>query len=42
MKEILQKKLSFLVQGEFLYKIALNLNLDTFIKYNKQKNSYRL
>ena len=37
----LTKKFSFLVQGEFLYKIALNLNLDTFIKYNKQKTNYR-
>ena len=39
----LTKKFSFLVQGDFLYKIALNLKLDTFLHYTKQKtNTYRL
>ena len=38
----LTKKFSFLVQGDFLYKIALNLNLEKFLRYSKQKNNSKL
>ena len=35
----LTKKFSFLVQRDFLYKISLELNLDEFLKYSKQKTN---
>lgn len=39
----LSKKFSYLVQRDFLYKIALELNLEVFLKFNKQpKNNIRL
>ena len=37
----LTKKFSYLVQKDFLYKIALELNLDCFLRYTKQKINYR-
>ena len=41
-EEDLTKKFSFLVKGDFLYKIALNINLDIFLKYSQAKNSHRI
>ena len=38
----LTKKLSYLVQREFLYKIALQLKLDDIIKYSYKKESIRM
>ena len=38
----LSKKFSFLVQGDFLYKIALSLNLDKYLNYSKQKINFRI
>ena len=35
----LSKKFSFLVQRDFLYKIALEIKLEKFLKYKKQKNA---
>ena len=35
----LTKKLSYLVQKIFLYKIALELNLDKIVKYSSKKNN---
>ena len=34
----LSKKLSFFVQREFLYKIALEINLENYLEFNKQKS----
>ena len=38
----LTKKFSFLVQRDFLYKIALELKLNIFLKYNIQNINHRL
>ena len=38
----LTKKLSYLVQKEFLYKIALELKIDNYLQYNKKKINDRL
>ena len=35
----LSKKFSFLVQRDFLYKIALEINLENYLKFNKQAKS---
>ena len=37
----LTKKFSYLVQREFLYKIALEINLPVYLKFNKRKISYK-
>ena len=37
-KPSLSKKFSYLVQREFLYKIAQEINLEKFIKFNKKVN----
>ena len=33
----LSRKFSYLVQREFLYKIALEINLENFLEFSKQK-----
>ncbi len=38
----LTKKLSYLVQRDFLYKIALELKLDSFLRYSRKKESNRM
>jgi ribonuclease-3 len=38
----LTKKLSYLVQRDFLYKIALELKLDNFLKYSRKRESNRM
>ena len=38
----LSKKLSYLVQRDFLYKIALDLKLDNFLKYSRKKENNRV
>ena len=38
----LTKKLSYLVQRDFLYKIALELKLDKFLIYSRRKESKRM
>ena len=38
----LTKKLSYLVQRDFLYKIALELQLDNFLKYARKKGNSRM
>ena len=38
----LSKKFSFLVQGNFLYKIALSLKLDKYLNYSKQKTNFTI
>jgi ribonuclease-3 len=38
----LTKKFSYLVQKDFLYKIALELNLGLFLKFGKQKINYKM
>ena len=38
----LTKKLSYLVQRDFLYKIALELKLDNFLKYSRKKENNRV
>jgi len=38
----LSKKLSYLVQRDFLYKIALDLKLDNFLKYSRNKENNRV
>ena len=35
----LSKKLSYLVQKNFLYKISINLKIDKFLKFSSKKNS---
>jgi len=37
----LTKKLSYLVQKEFLYKIALEIHIDKFLKYSNKKKDTR-
>ena len=38
----LTKKLSYLVQRDFLYKIALELKLDNFLNYSRKKENNRM
>ena len=38
----LTKKLSYLVQKEFLYKIALKINIDKILKYSYKKENNRM
>ena len=38
----LTKKLSYLVQRDFLYKIALELKLDNFLSYSRKKDNNRM
>ncbi len=38
----LTKKLSYLVQRDFLYKIALELKLDNFLRYSRKRESNRM
>ena len=38
----LTKKLSYLVQRDFLYKIALELKLNKFLKYSHKKENHRM
>ena len=35
----LSKKLSYLVQKDFLYKIAIEINIDKYLKYSYKKNN---
>ena len=38
----LTKKLSYLVQRDFLYKIALELKLDNFLRYSRKRENNRM